>query len=146
MGLTRGRDRNTAFVYEKDSEQGEFEHSSDGLTPDIHTAHRGTSHHAAHLVRSITARDDRPRTLIHTAAAAATNGPATGTTRPQQIIELLTHHQRARALVQAQHRARVAELAAQTAELATGQHWLDEHLTRTRQRGRARDTGPDLSL
>lgn len=147
MGLTRGRDRNTAFVYEKDSELGEFEHSSDGLTPDIHTAHRGTSHHAAHLVRSIAARDDRPRTLIHTAAEAATNGPATDTTRPQQIIELLTHHQRARVHVQAQHRARAVELAAHTAELAAGQHWLDEHLTRARgERGRARDTGPDLSL
>ena len=67
VALTRGRDANTAYLYERIAE-GDHEHAEQ---PDsLHVMRRGTSHDAAQLVRGIIAtRDDRARTAHQVAAS-----------------------------------------------------------------------------
>jgi len=88
----RGRDANTAYLYERIAE-GDHEHAEQPDSP--HVMRRGTSHDAAQLVRGIiAARDDRARTAHQVAASTDREGdlPRPGTQplrppRPRRSIQ-----------------------------------------------------------
>lgn len=58
LGLTRGREINRAYIYDKIA--GEQDHEHGESVPGIREARRGDSRQAAALVRAITGRDTRP--------------------------------------------------------------------------------------
>ncbi|TXI56671.1 MAG: hypothetical protein E6Q54_09915 [Mycolicibacter arupensis] len=58
LGLTRGRETNRAYIYDKIA--GEQDHEHGESVPGIRQARRGDSRQAAALVRAITGRDTRP--------------------------------------------------------------------------------------
>ncbi len=66
VAMTRGRESNQAYLYERIAGEGEHEHAQpDGL----HIMRRGTSHDAAQLVSGIIANhDEQARTAHHIAA------------------------------------------------------------------------------
>jgi conjugative relaxase-like TrwC/TraI family protein len=97
VALTRGRDTNTAYLWEKIAGEDDHEHADS--TPGVHTARRGTGRQAAALLRTIAARDERARTVI---ATAAEQSPAS---LPPQVRELLREHAQARAKCRADYRA-----------------------------------------
>ena len=74
VAMTRGRDTNTGYLYERLAGEGEHEHAQ----PDgVHVARRGTSRDAAQLVRAIIAtHDDQARTAHHIAAETPDREPA----------------------------------------------------------------------
>jgi hypothetical protein len=73
----RGRDANTAYLYERIAE-GDHEHAEQPDSP--HVMRRGTSHDAAQLVRGIiiAARDDRARTAHRSPQAPTARISPTG--------------------------------------------------------------------
>jgi ATP-dependent exoDNAse (exonuclease V) beta subunit len=84
VALTRGRDTNTAYLYERQA--GETEHEHADQQPSVHVARRGTGRQAAQLVRAIIAnRDERARTAHDTAAQTQDRGQL-----PEQVQRLLT--------------------------------------------------------
>lgn len=58
VGMTRGREINRAYIYDKIA--GEQDHEHGESVPGIREARRGDSRQAAALVRAITGRDTRP--------------------------------------------------------------------------------------
>ena len=68
VAMTRGRDTNTAYLYERATEP-EHRNNSAGIP---HVANRGTAHYAAALLRTIVANDQRPRTAHEQAAKTPT--------------------------------------------------------------------------
>ena len=67
VAMTRGRESNTAYLYERLAGEGEHEHAQP--TPGVHVARRGTTRDAAHLARAIIANhDEQARTAHHIAA------------------------------------------------------------------------------
>lgn len=66
VGMTRGRETNRAFIYDKIA--GEQDHEHGESVPGIRESRRGDSHQAATLVRAITGRDTRPRSAHQVAA------------------------------------------------------------------------------
>ena len=67
VALTRGRESNTGYLYERLAGEGEHEHAQP--TPGVHVARRGTSRDAAHLVRAIIASHDEQARTAHDIAA-----------------------------------------------------------------------------
>ena len=65
--MTRGRDTNTAYLYERIAGEGDHEHAQP--TPGVHVARRGTGRDAAHLVRGIIANHDEQARTAHDIAA-----------------------------------------------------------------------------
>jgi conjugative relaxase-like TrwC/TraI family protein len=63
VAMTRGRDINHAYLYTRDDTGIEHGHSGSAAEAEIHQLRRGTKYTAAHHLRSITANDDRPRTM-----------------------------------------------------------------------------------
>jgi hypothetical protein len=131
VGLTRGRDFNRAYVYERIAGEGDHEHADP--TPGIHQTRRGDSHQAVTLVRAITRRDNRPRT-VHQVAAQ---------TDPHHLPDRI-----ARAVSQ-QARARTQRVAAQriwidhnATDQAQQDRWIREYVDNARDR----DSGHDLGL
>lgn len=133
VGLTRGRDLNRVYVYERIGGEGDHEHGDPA--PGVHQTRRGDSHEALGLVRAITGRDNRPQT-VHQLATQ---------TDSHQLPDRV-----ARAVAQ-QARLRAQRLAAQRI-------WIDQHATERVQQHRwiheylARDgsherhSGHDLEL
>jgi hypothetical protein len=66
VALTRGRDTNAAYLWEKIAGEDDHEHAEH--TAGVHVARRGTSREAAALLRTIAGRDERDRTVMATAA------------------------------------------------------------------------------
>ena len=121
VALTRGRDTNTACLYERPTEQ-EYRHAS-AASP--HVPHRSSRQYAATVLRGIVARDDHPATAHDIAATTATES------------------QPARVRAAVEHRARtVRDLS------SLYRRWRDEtvaydHAVRT---ARSRDIGADRSI
>ena len=61
VAMTRGRDTNTAYLYQRTTEH---EHQQDS-TELSHVMHRGSRQHAAKLLRTILTNDDQPVTAHH---------------------------------------------------------------------------------
>jgi hypothetical protein len=67
VALTRGRNANHAYIYQRSTNEADHQHSTPVIDPQIHTVHRGTTYTAAHLLGTILANDERPTTM-HTTA------------------------------------------------------------------------------
>ncbi|HEX2402520.1 MAG TPA: AAA family ATPase, partial [Mycobacterium sp.] len=67
VAMTRGRDTNTTYLYERTAE----DKNQHGLTGASQVMHRGSSQHAARLLRAILANDEHHLTAIDRAAATA---------------------------------------------------------------------------
>ena len=63
VGMTRGKDENHAFIYQRFTGEADHEHRRDASGAEIHRIHRGTKYAAAQHFRMILANDDRPRTM-----------------------------------------------------------------------------------
>ena len=123
VGLSRGRDANHAYIYTQAAGEGDHEHTSPVAGQDVHVLRRGSSYSAAHYLRAVLARDERPRTM-HAEAVRADPGLL-----PDIINGLLQRHEErraARAAVWREHTAgarafqagyeRIADAAARGAE------------------------------
>ena len=122
VAVTRGRDENHAYIYEKTAGEGDHEHTE--LTGGVHVASRGTSREAADALRAIIGRGERAQTVMQ--AAAATDRAQL----PLQVAELVARHDRTRARLRADYRGHTAdrggyELAADLAALRTEIDFLD---------------------
>jgi conjugative relaxase-like TrwC/TraI family protein len=63
VAMTRGRESNDAYVYQRLTGESEHEHSRPIASPEIHQLRRGNKYSAAHYFRMILANDDRPHTM-----------------------------------------------------------------------------------
>lgn len=130
VGMTRAKDENHAYVYQRISGEADHEHSRIAAGADIHVLRRGNKWAAAHHFRTILANDDRPRTM---------HAEAERTERdllPQPVADLLvTQEQRrsARSAVWREHSAAGRAAAAAYQRMATVADTIAE---RDRDRGR----------
>lgn len=128
--MTRGRESNQAYLYERVAGEGEHEHTAPD--PGVHVARRGTPRQAARLVRTIIGGDDQARTA-HPAAADTDRELL-----PDRVAGLLEQRENAvtkrRTLYRSWYQS-VQERAAEQRARST-----DRHLSR------GRDDGYDLSL
>jgi hypothetical protein len=63
VAVTRGREKNEAFLYQRLSNEADHEHLRTADHETIHTALRGNKYSAAQHFRTILANDERPRTV-----------------------------------------------------------------------------------
>ncbi|KAA0093584.1 AAA family ATPase [Mycolicibacterium sp. P1-18] len=63
VAMTRGRDTNEVFVYQRLTGEADHQHTSPVVDPQMHIVRRGNAYSAAHHFRRILANDDRPRTM-----------------------------------------------------------------------------------
>ncbi|WP_084055118.1 MobF family relaxase [Mycobacterium avium] len=138
-GLTRGREMNRAFIYEKIAGEGDHEHAEPA--PGVHQARRGDAHHAADLVRTITGRDERPQT-VHQVAATTDRDQL-----PARVARFTAKRDHDLARRRGTYRAWTDH---QAREQADQNRWLHEYLDRARDqthtRERNTDTGFDIGL
>jgi hypothetical protein len=83
VALTRGRNANHAFIYQRATGEADHQHSAPVTDPQTHVLQRGTSYAAAHLLRTILIHDDRPTTMHSTAEQVSDRH------LPVEITELL---------------------------------------------------------
>jgi conjugative relaxase-like TrwC/TraI family protein len=132
MGMTRGREVNRVFVYDKIAGEGDHEHADP--TPGVHQARRGDSHQAAKLVRDITSRDNRPQTVHQVAAQTAPEH------LPGRVASLVARAAAAKQRRLAAYRAWTDHHAAEHAERNA---WLREFHDRARSQHRTRSRDID---
>lgn len=134
VAMTRGRESNTAYLYERMAGEGDHEHAD---APGVHVMHRGSVRQAATLVRAILVnRDERPQTAHHIAGSSDTE-------HLPPVVRRLAVERRAAAVQR--RRATYQSWRAETQELAAErQCWVDQHLRRDRRREQTRDYGLDL--
>jgi conjugative relaxase-like TrwC/TraI family protein len=123
VALTRGRDDNHVYLYEKTIGEGDHEHAQ-LADHGVHVASRGTSRDAAALLRRVLACDDQARTVMATAA------DTDRAHQPAAVRSLRDHHDRVRARLCADYRAYTAtrsgyDLAADLPALRTEIDFLD---------------------
>jgi hypothetical protein len=131
VALSRGRDTNIAYPYERKAAETEHEQPQpDGL----HVMRRGTSREAAQIVCSIIAtRDQRARTA-HDVAEAADRDQLPD--RVRRLVDRRTNAVHAR-------RAAYGNWCEETADLlAERERWIEQHLSRSRDQ--SLDYGIDL--
>ncbi|GLD45114.1 TraA/ATP-dependent exoDNAse/relaxase [Mycobacterium kiyosense] len=131
VALTRGRDSNTAYLYERRAGETEHEHAQEQAG--VHVARRGTSREAAQLVRTIIGnRDDQARTAHDVAAHTQDREQL-----PPRVQHLLAQHTNAVRSRQRAYRQGVDDI-------------LNERIERARlidqDRSRGRDPGVDYGL
>ena len=80
VAMTRGRDANTVYLYERTTEHEHGRQQSDR----VHTLQRGTAHHAGQLIRAIIANHDNQLITAHDTAAQSVN-----TQLPERVQNLL---------------------------------------------------------
>jgi len=116
VGMTRAKDENHAYVYQRISGEADHEHSRIAAGTDIHVLRRGNKWAAAHHFRTILANDDRPRTM---------HAEAERTERdllPQPVSDLLVAQEQrrsARGAVWREHSAAGRAAAAAYQRMAT---------------------------
>ena len=102
VALTRGRDNNAAFLYQRITGEADHEHARPITYAGIHQLQRGNKYCAAQYFRMILANDDRPRTM---------HAEAERTERhllPDVVSDLLQYHEQrgaARRAVWCEHTA-----------------------------------------
>ena len=96
VAMTRGRTANHVYLYDRIAGEGDHEHGE--TAAGIHAARRGTSTQAAALLRAVLGRDDRPRTVLATAA------DTDRAVLPEPVRELLDTHERTVAGCRTAHR------------------------------------------
>jgi hypothetical protein len=121
VALTRGRDTNTAYLYQRTTEH-EYQRES---TEQDHVMDRGSGQHAARLLRGIIANDEHPATAH---AVAATTASESRPSRVRAAIERRARAVRDRSGVYRRWRAEAVAF---------------DHAVRT---VRSRDIGTDRSI
>jgi conjugative relaxase-like TrwC/TraI family protein len=130
VGMTRAKDENHAYVYQRIGGEADHEHSRIVAGADIHVLRRGNKYSAAHHFRTILANDDRARTM---------HAEAERTERyllPQPVSDLLAAQEQrrsARSAVWREHSAAGRAAAAAYERMAT-----------VADRDRDRDRGRDI--
>lgn len=133
VAMTRGRDSNTAYLYERQGGETTHEHRDQ---PGLHVLRRGTTADAVGLVRTVIAHRDHHAHSAHHVAAH---------TDPTQLPDIVrgllarrTHalHTRRRAY-QRWHDQRLEHILEQ-------RRWVEQHLHRTREHKRDRSYGLEL--
>ena len=71
VAMTRGRESNDAYIYQRFGGESDHEHSRPIIAPEIHQLRRGNKYSAEHYFRMILSNDDRPRTTHDQAERAA---------------------------------------------------------------------------
>jgi len=88
VAMTRGRESNTVYLYDRVAGEGDHEHGAQP-EPGVHAPRRGDDQDAAQALTAVLGRDDSARTVADTAAA-------TGRARlPEQVAALLDTRSRA---------------------------------------------------
>ena len=125
VAMSRGRDTNHAYLYERRAAETEHEQPQpDGL----HIARRGSGRDVAQLVRGIIATDDeRPRTAHD--IAADTQDRDQLPERVRRLLDRRTHAVQARRSTYQQWCDQAAQL------LAERERWIDQHISRGRHLG-----------
>lgn len=127
VALTRGRDSNTAYLYERRAGETEHEHAEEQAG--VHVARRGTSREAAQLVRTIIAnRDDQARTAHDVAAHTHDR-----TQLPQRMQHLLDRHTNA---VKTRRRVYRQSIQPTVDERIEQQRFINQNLSRDRDQSR----------
>lgn len=138
-GLTRGREMNRVFIYDKIAGEGDHEHAEPA--PGVHQARRGDAHQAADLIRAITGRDDRPQT-VHQVAADTDRDQL-----PARVARFTAKRDHDLARRRGAYRTWTDHQAREQAEQ---NRWLHEYVERTRDQTHTRehstDTGYDIGL
>jgi conjugative relaxase-like TrwC/TraI family protein len=133
VALTRGREHNHAYLYERLGTETEHEHPDP--QPGVHVARRATSAQAAHLMRAIIAtRDQQARTAHDIAAQAEDRGQL-----PERVQHLLARQEKAVQRRRAAYARRHDDILDERIER---QHFINEHLHRSRDQGH--DSGLEL--
>ncbi|MDG4667935.1 MobF family relaxase [Mycobacterium sp. 236(2023)] len=83
VAMTRGRDVNQAYIYQRFGGEADHEHSKPIFGDAVHLSQRGNKYSAAHRFRGILANDDRPRSM-HIEADRADRGLLSG-----NVVEVL---------------------------------------------------------
>lgn len=139
MGMTRGREVNRAFIYDKIAGEGDHEHANP--VPGVHQARRGDPQETVDLVRAITGRENRPQT-VHQVAANTDREQL-----PERVARFTTKHDHDLAARRAAYRTWTDH---QASDLAEQNRWLHDYLDRTRAQAhtheRSSDTGYDIGL
>jgi len=134
VALTRGRDSNQAYLYERIAGETEHEHAD---PPGVHVMRRGSGRDAAQLVRAIIATRDQQARTAHGIAAETQDRDQL----PDRVRSLLDR--RAHAIDR--RRAAYRQWHDQCAELAVErQRWIDQHLSPSQDRDQGLDYGIDL--
>ena len=128
VAMTRGRHTNTAYLYERITEH-EY-----GREPfeNVHVMTRGTTHHAGHLIRAITANHENQLITAHDTAAQSVN-----TQLPERVQRLL--HRKTGAV----HRRRQAFQSWRAEEQSHAQAMAE---ARERHAERSRDQSLDCGI
>jgi hypothetical protein len=109
VAMTRGRDDNRAYIYQRLTGESDHDHTAPVSTPEIHRVRRGDKYCAARAFRMILGHDDRPRTM---------HAEADRTPRhllPDEVSNLLQRHDQRRAARRAVWREHLATTRAQRA-------------------------------
>jgi hypothetical protein len=109
VAMTRGRESNDAYIYQRLTGESDHDHSSVIAAPEIHRLRRGNKYSAEHYLRLILANDDRPRTS-HDQAERATRHLV-----PDQVADLLDQNDARRAARRAVWREHTAGARARQA-------------------------------
>ncbi|ARV85414.1 relaxase domain-containing protein (plasmid) [Mycobacterium intracellulare subsp. chimaera] len=135
VALTRGRDTNHAYLYERQA--GETEHEHPDQQPGVHVARRGTSAQAAQLVRAIIGTRDNQARTAHD-IAAQTEDREQLPERVQHLLAGRTHAVHARRTAYARRHDDILD------ERIERQRFIDEHLSRSQDREQGIDYGLEL--
>ncbi|MGU3649850.1 MobF family relaxase [Mycolicibacterium sp. A43C] len=119
VGMTRGKDDNHAYIYQRSTEDGDYHHSRLVAEFQNERLHRGTVRDAAQYFRTILANDDRPRSM-HTEAERAARKLL-----PQAVANLLDNNDQRR-------HQRTAEWQRHSAAACAREQAYDRILSNTR--------------
>lgn len=87
VALTRGRDANHTYLYERTVGEADHQHRTLDLEEGVHLAQRGTAVQAGRMLRRVLGRDERARTAHRAAADTPTH------LLPERVASLITGHQ-----------------------------------------------------
>ncbi|WP_165827717.1 MobF family relaxase [Mycolicibacterium sp. GF69] len=136
VALTRGRESNHAYLYQRDQAEADHTHGHDldaAAVEGLHLARRGTPTQAGRALRQIIGRDEPAQTAHQIAADTPTH------LLPERVASLVTEHR---------HAVTRRRSAHQKTQRAQQDRTLDRHLglDRSRNQGREQVSGYDLSL
>lgn len=131
VALTRGRDTNHAYLYERAVGEGDHQHRTPSEPDGVHLAHRGTPTQAARALRQVIGRDEPARTAHQIAADTPTQ------LLPERVAALVAEHQ---------HAVGRRRTAHQKSQRRQQDRVIDRALGLDHRHRRQRDRGYDLSL
>ena len=134
VAMTRGRESNDAYIYQRFGGESDHEHSRPITAPEIHQLRRGNKYSAEHYFRMILANDDRPRTTHDQAERAARH------LLPDAVADLLDQNDARRAARRAVWREHTASARARQAAYER----MAQAASASAERGIDRDAGLEL--